>query len=73
MIQWFNSFLGGYAHRILDAVILLVIGVVVIKYLMMAVKKALSKSKLVKAAHKLVQAVVKTVLYFLLFLPSVNP
>lgn len=23
MIQWFNSFLGGYAHRILDAVSLL--------------------------------------------------
>lgn len=68
MFNWFNLAMGGYANRILDAVIILVIGILVIKFVMNLAAKALNKTKLEKVAHRLVLAVVKTVLYFLLFL-----
>ena len=65
---WLQNFAGAAANRLLPAAILLVVGLVVIHFLMKLVAKTLQKTKLERAAHHLVLAVVKVVLYLLLIL-----
>ena len=60
-------FLGaGLLNVILRAVLTLVVGIFVIRFVMKMVKGALEKSKLEKAAHTLIISLCSTVLYVLL-------
>ena len=58
---------GDYAvHKLLPAVIILVIGILAIRIILQLVKKLLQKSDLEKAAHTLIRSIVRTVLYLVL-------
>ena len=63
-----NLFANLALAQILPAVIIAVVGIVVISLAVKLVEKTLGKSKLEKAAHKLVLSVVKIGLYLLLAL-----
>ena len=58
----------GMLPRVFFAIILLVLGLMAIKIIMHIVKKALSKTKLEKAAFSLIRTAVKSVLLVILFL-----
>ena len=61
--------LGDFSlSSILPALIILVIGILVIRLVVKIIRAALEKSKLEKAAHKLICSVVKVTLYLLLCL-----
>lgn len=51
---------------LLPALLLLVVGILVIRFVMNIVQKLLDKSKLEKAAHSLIKSLVRVVLYLLL-------
>lgn len=55
-------------HSVLPAAILLAIGILLIRMVMGIVKKLLERSRLEKAAHKLITAAIRVVLYVLLAL-----
>ena len=61
------SFFGGLVtNALLPSVIILVVGIFVIRLLLKLVDVALNKSKLDKAAHNLIKALLKVLLYMLL-------
>ena len=63
----FSGFLGaGLLSLILKAVLTFVVGYVIIRVVMKAVRAALEKSRLEKAAHTLILSLCSTVLYVLL-------
>lgn len=67
MLEWFREFLTGETvHKILFAVILLVIGVLAIRIVMKLLKRTLERTKLEKAAHTLITSLCSVVLYILL-------
>ena len=59
---------GIVASALLPSVIILVVGILAIRLLLKLVTLALEKSKLDKAAHNLIKALLKVVLYMLLIL-----
>ena len=72
MIEWFAGIfaaLGGFAlGKVLPAVIIAAIGILAVHVVMKIVNTALEKSKLEKAAHSLIKAALRFVLYLLLAL-----
>ena len=52
--------------QLLPALLILLIGIVVIRFAAQLVEKALKKTKLEKAAHSLIKSLIRTVLYLLL-------
>ena len=66
--QWLKG-LGAFAlGKVLPAVLLLLAGMMVIRIVMRLIQTALNKSKLEKAAHTLIQSVVRVALYIFLVL-----
>lgn len=69
LINWFNSFLGdGVFRKLIFFALIIVVGLIIIRIVVTFVKKALTKSKLERAAHGLIISVVRVVLYTLLAL-----
>lgn len=61
---WWESI--GTFQRFLPTLLLLLLGLIVVKIIMTIVNRALSRSRLEKAAHGLIRSVVRIVLYVLL-------
>lgn len=67
MLQLFEKFLEGELFRsICTAVLTLVIGVLLIRFVMQVLNKTLEKSRLEKAAHSLIASLARVALYLLL-------
>ncbi len=66
--EWFNSLGATALGRLLPFVLILLIGMIVIRIISAIIKKAMSKSKLEKAAHTLILSLANTVMYILLAL-----
>ena len=64
--EWFNSLGATALGRLLPFVLILLGGMIVIRIVSAIVRKALSKSKLEKAAHGLIKSLARVVLYLLL-------
>lgn len=64
--DWISGFIGNAASRIIPAVLLLAVGIAAVHLIMSMAAKALNKSKLDKAAHRLVLAVIRVLLFVLL-------
>ena len=56
----------SYGSVLLKAVIIAVVGILLIRIVMQLLNKVLEKSKLEKAAHRLLKSLAKTMLYILL-------
>ncbi len=69
---WALGLLGSAANRVVPFVMILVVGVLVIRIVMSIVNRALSKSKLEKAAHSLIRSLIRTVLYLLVGLMAAS-
>ena len=65
---WAMARTGGFADRILTAVVVAVVGLLIIRIVMKIIKTALKKSKMEKAAHTLIRTLSKTVMHILLWL-----
>ncbi len=63
---WFRMILTGFASKVLPPILLAAVGILAIQMVLKFTVDALKKSKLEKAAHRLILTVVKTVLYLLL-------
>lgn len=73
MLQLLETFLEGELFRsICTAVLTLVIGVLLIRFLLQLLNRALEKSRLEKAAHSLILSLVKVALYILLGLSTAS-
>ena len=70
--NWFNSLGATALGRLLPFLLILVVGMIVIRIISAIVRKALSKSKLEKAAHSLIISLVNAVLYVLLALMAAS-
>lgn len=68
IIRWFNSLGATALGRLLPFVLILLGGMIVIRIIDAIINKALSKSKLEKAAHSLIKSLANTVMYVLLAL-----
>ena len=68
IMKWISSLLAFLAGKALPAVIVLVIGILAITIVMRLLKVALEKSKLEKAAHSLINSVVRVAMYIILAL-----
>ena len=66
--NWFNSLGATALGRLLPFVLILLIGMIIIRIIGAIIKKAMSKSKLEKAAHTLILSLANTVMYVLLAL-----
>ncbi len=66
MINLFSIISTFFVGKLLPVVIILAIGILAIRLLMKLVDTALEKTKLDKAAHKLIKSLLRTVLYILL-------
>lgn len=66
--NWLTDLGTGAADKLLSALAVVVIGLLAIRLVMSLVKKALSKSKLEKAAHTLILSLVRVALYILVVL-----
>ena len=66
--NWFNSLGATALSRLLPFVLILLVGMIVIRIIDAIINKALSKSKLEKAAHSLIKSLANTVMYVLLAL-----
>lgn len=60
------------APKLLGAIIVLVVGIVIIKFLMNILKKAFAKSKLDPICHKFILSLLKITLYILLFIITLS-
>ena len=65
---WVASATSFLVSAVLPAALIAVVGIVIVRLILQLVNKALEKSKLDKVAHKLIQAVLRVVLYGLLVL-----
>lgn len=73
MLQLLEKFLEGELFRsICTAVLTLVIGILLIRFLLQLLNRALERSKLEKAAHSLILSLVKVALYILLGLSTAS-
>ncbi len=61
-MEWLGSLGLSALGNIIPAVLILLVGIIVIKIVTAIVKKALTKSKLDKAGHGMIQTLIKTVL-----------
>lgn len=65
-LDWIRSIGTAMIEKIVPFILILVAGIILIKIIMRIINKALSKSKLEKAAHGLIKSLVRVVLYLLL-------
>ena len=65
---WFNSLGATALGRLLPFVLILLVGMITIRIIRAIINKALSKSKLEKAAHSLIRSLASAVMYVLLAL-----
>lgn len=73
MMQSIEVFVSGDAFKSLcSAVLMLVIGVFLIRFVMGLINKSLEKSKLEKAAHSLILSLIRAALYLLLGLSTAS-
>lgn len=70
MKEWLVKMGLSTANRLLPFLLILFAGIVIVKIIMSIVKKALSKSKMEKAAHSLIKSLVRSVLYLLVGLAA---
>ena len=68
IMNWFNSLGASALSRLLPFVLILLVGMIIIRIIDAIINKALSKSKLEKAAHSLIKSLANTVMYVLLAL-----
>ena len=66
MLTWLTALGNFTVSKLLPAIIIVVIGILAIRLLLKLVCAALDKSKLEKAAHRLIKSVLHIVLYILL-------
>ena len=72
IINWFNSLGATALGRLLPFLLILVVGIIVIRIVCAIIRKALSKSKLEKAAHSLILSLANVVMYVLLLLTAAS-
>ena len=70
--NWFNSLGATALGRLLPFLLILVVGMIVIRIISAIIRKALSKSKLEKAAHSLIISLANVVMYVLLLLTAAS-
>ena len=66
IFRWLETLTAFTAASVVPAAVLLVVGILAIRFVSAAVQKILDKSKLEKAAHSLIKSLVKAVLFILL-------
>ena len=71
-LNWLSELGLGALGRFIPFILILIVGLIVIKIIGTIVKKALSKSKLEKAAHGMIRSLVNAVLYILLGLMAAS-
>ncbi len=70
--EWLSNTGIEALNRLLPCLLILVVGAIVAKIVMAIVNRALSKSKLEKAAHSLIKSLVRVVLYALILLMAAS-
>lgn len=70
--NWLTKLGAGVADKLLGAVVVLLIGLVIIRLVMGVMKKALSRSRLEKAAHTLILSLAQVAMYVLLALSTAS-
>ena len=70
MKEWLINLGFSTANRALNFLLVMVVGILIVKIIMAIVNKALSKSKMEKAAHSLIKSLVRTTLYLLVCLAA---
>lgn len=66
IFDWLRMIMTGFVSKILPPILLAAVGILAIQLVLKFTADALKKSKLEKAAHRLILTVAKTVLYLLL-------
>lgn len=66
MKEWFMNTGIALVNRLLPFLFIMIAGILIIRIIMAITNKALSKSKMEKAAHSLIKSLISTVLYLLL-------
>ena len=72
ILDWLTNLGLNSMSKVITFLLILLGGIIVIRIIGSIVNKALSKSKLEKAAHGMIHSLVKTVLYLLLILMAVS-
>jgi small conductance mechanosensitive channel len=72
ILDWLTNLGLNSMSKVITFLLILLGGIIVIRIIGSIVNKALSKSKLEKAAHGMIRSLVKTVLYLLLILMAVS-
>lgn len=72
IIEWFKSLQPDIIDRAVSFLLILIVGLIIIRIILAIISKALSKSKLEKAAHTLIKSVTKIILYVLLCLVATS-
>ena len=72
MKDWFINVGLSTLYRVLPFLFIMVVGILAVKLIMKIVNKALSKSKMEKAAHSLIRSLTRTVLYLLVCLAGAS-
>ncbi|MFZ2539171.1 MAG: small-conductance mechanosensitive channel, partial [Oscillospiraceae bacterium] len=72
MREKFLKFLEDVGPKLLSAVIVLVVGILIIKFLMSILKKAFAKSKIDPICHKFILSLLKITLYIVLFIVTLS-
>lgn len=70
--NWLTQLGAGMADRLLGALAVLLIGLVIIRLVMSVARKALSRSRLEKAAHTLILSLAQVAMYILLALSTAS-
>lgn len=70
MKEWFLKLGMSTMNRVLAFLLIMIAGILIVKIIMAIVNKALSKSKMEKAAHSLIKSLFRTVLYLLVGLAA---
>lgn len=65
-LNWLSDLGLGALGKFIPCILILIVGLIVIRIVSTIVKKALTKSKLEKAAHGMISSLIKVVLYILL-------
>lgn len=72
MNEWFKNLGIALINRLLPFLFIMIVGILIIRIIMTIVNKALSKSKMEKAAHSLIKSLISTLLYLLLGLMAAS-
>ena len=70
MKDWLINLGTAAVNRLLPFLFVMIVGILLVKIIMKISNKALSKSKMEKAAHSLIKSLLRTVLYLLVFLAA---